>query len=240
MAKGVMAAAMTLIVAAAAAAEAPLLRKCTVEAEMIVAPDVQYRTHSAFSPRNPSSSKWLMLKIEYTPDVAKTYVPEYRLRKGGPGVFFPGWIDDVKLETRAVFETGIVYRGRSVNGLFTGETVLAAVKRDGRRHLALMFVPARLLDRYCVPGFGVRTVHKNAFRVEVTLSAAGKVLGRAYCNVPGNTVNDKTAEFEKLVKAVPASLNLPNTILSRSRSPWALLAPDNFDWEKEASGENRR
>ena len=151
MAKGVMAAAMTLIVAAAAAAEAPLLRKCTVEAEMIVAPDVQYRTHSAFSPRNPSSSKWLMLKIEYTPDVAKTYVPEYRLRKGGPGVFFPGWIDDVKLETRAVFETGIVYRGRSVNGLFTGETVLAAVKRDGRYVAAVevsdgMVVQARSAD----------------------------------------------------------------------------------------------
>lgn len=212
------------------------IRKMSVEAEMISAPDVTYRYHTAFSPKSPSTSKWLMLRIEYTPDVSKTFIPEYRLRKAGASVFFPGWLDDVRLDVRVLFETGMVYRNRPVVGLLTGSTLFASVKRDGTTHLAVMFVPARMLDRYCVPGFGVRGVKKSAFRVEAVMSAAGKELARAYCNVSGNGSDEKKVAFEKLVKTAPEALVFKDSVLPRARSPWALLAPDNFDLEKDEAG----
>lgn len=221
---------------ALSAAEEPVIRKMTVEADMTAPPDVSYRNHSAFSPKNPSTSKWLMLKIEYTPELSRNFVPEYRLRKGGPAVTFPGWLDDVKLQARVLFETGILTKGgKPVLGLFTGDTVFQSIKRDGSKHLALMFVPARLLDRYCVPGG--RNVGKNFFHVEVMMSAKGKVLASAYCNVPGTTPAEKKQSFDQMLKGVPKQLDIRDAVLSRARSPWALLAPDNFDWEDNRKSE---
>ena len=79
MLKGLMTVAAAAVFAAVFAADSPMIRKLTLEAEMIAAPDVQYRSQNAFLPKLPSASKWLMFKIDYTPDVAKTFIPEYRL-----------------------------------------------------------------------------------------------------------------------------------------------------------------
>ena len=231
---------LTVTVGAAFAAGTDLqeIRKLSVEAELIAPPDVQYRDRNAFSPKSPSSSKWLMLKIEYTPDVSKNFVPDYRMRKGGPSIVFPGWMDNVRLDVRVLFETGILYHNLPVMGLMTGSTVFASVKRDGATHLALMFVPARMLDRYCVPGFGTRGVRKGAFRVEAVMSVGGREI-RAFCNVSGNGAEEKQAAFEKMAKNIPEALTFKDAVLPRSRSPWALLAPDNFDLEKDEAGVRR-
>ena len=96
-----------------------------------------------------------------------------------------------------------------------------------------MFVPAKLLDRYCVPGN--RGIAKKNFQVEVTFSRGGKVIGQAYCNVPGSSVSAQKGKFEREVKRVPESLILQDAVIPRARSPWALLTPDNYDLEKDVN-----
>ncbi len=215
-------------------AEEAMIRKMSVDVEMTAAPDVNYRSHGAFAPKNPSTSKWLMVKVDYTPDLHKNFVPTYRRRKAGPGVFFPGWLDDVKIDVEVIFETGINYNGKPIRGIFTGSTVLWSVKRDGKTHLALFFVPAKLLDRYCLPGAaGGRSVNKSSFHVRAEMSAGGSVLANAFYNVSGATPDERTKNFQTMEKGVPQELKFAKTVLPRSKSPWALLAPDNFDLEKE-------
>ncbi len=214
-------------------ADEDMIRKMSVSAEMSVAPDVNYRSHSVFSPKNPSVSKWLMVKIDYVPDLQKNFIPAYRRRQGSTGIFFPGWLDDVTLNVKVVFETGVNYNGKPIRGVFTGSTELWSVKRDGKTHLALFFVPARLLDRYCVPGAGGRTVNKSSFHIRAEMSYKGGVLARAYSNVIGASPEEKERNFVNMENSVPQNLKFINAVLPRSRSPWALLAPDNFDLEKE-------
>ena len=211
------------------------LRKVSVNVELTNPPEVNYKSHSAFAPKTPSVSKYLMLRIEYTPESEKEVIPSYRLRKGGTGfVVYRGWLDDVDLSVKVMFHTGVLDRKRaSVCGLFTGKTRFWTIKKDGLRHLALMFVPAKLLDRYCIPGN--RGIAKKNFQVEVTFSRGGKVIGQAYCNVPGSSVSAQKMKFEREVKRVPESLILQDAVIPRSRSPWALLTPDNYDLEKDVN-----
>ena len=220
------------------AAETPVLRKVSIEPEMVKAPDVTYRNQNAFTPKLASTNDWLMLKIEFTPENVKVAVPDYRVRKGAATIVFHGWLDQVKVRTTVLFETGIVYRGKPVFGRLTGGTELLSVKRDGHRHLVAMFVPARVLDRYCIQSAAGRPVNRNAFRCEVEISCGGKIIGQAYSNVSGATLEEKKSAFAQLAAGVPRELDLPDMILSRSRSPWAMLAPDNYDLEldKDAGG----
>ncbi len=211
-----------------------VIRKMSVDAVMTAAPDINYRSHNAFATKNLSASKWVMIKVDFTPDTYKNFVPSYKRRKAGPAIVFPGWLDDVKIDVQVVFETGINSNGKPVCGIFTGSTVLWSVRRDGKSHLVLFFIPARLIDRYCVPGSpGGRGVNKSAFYVQAKMSCGGSVLATAYGNVSGASPEEKETNFRNLVSMIPQELKFPNALLPRSKSPWALLAPDNFDLEKE-------
>ena len=220
----------------AVAAEDPWIRKLSVDVEIASIPEVQFRSVSSIFPsKNPIPAKWLMVKVEYTPDTVSSFAPKYRPRKGGGSVEYPGWLADVKLEIRVLADIGIVGRDKyPIRALFTGSTTLALVKRDGGVHMAAMFLPARLLERYCAPGLGARGgIRKNCFQVEAVMSVAGRVLARGYSHVPGNGPEEKLTAFEKSAKRVLPDLILENSLLPRSRSPWALMAPDRFDLEKE-------
>ena len=74
-------------------------------------------------------------------------------------------------------------------------------------------------------------MNKNSFRVKAEMFYGGRELATAYRNVPGKNDTARGEEFEKLLNSVPKELRLPETVLPRSRSPWALLAPDNYDLE---------
>lgn len=215
------------------------LRKVSVKVDWTNPPEVNYKSHSSFSPKTPSVNKYLMVLVGYTPEPEKDFIPSYRLRKGGKGfVVYRGWLDDVDMSVRVLFHTGVLdSKGVSVRGLFTGKTRFWTIKKDGSHHLALMFVPAKLLDRYCAPGN--RAANLKNFQVEVTFSRGGKVIGRAYCHVPGKSTAAQQMTFEKEVKLVPESLILHGAVVPRSRSPWALLTPDNYDLEKDVNESKR-
>ena len=65
------------------------------------------------------------------------------------------------------------------------------------------------------------------------MSAGGSVLASAFYNVSGSTPDERMKNFQTMEKSVPQELKFAKTVLPRSKSPWALLAPDNFDLEKE-------
>ena len=67
-------------VTALAADDMPI-KKMSVEAVITSAPDVAYRHHNAFAPKNPSISKWLMIKVKYTMDQCRDFTPDVRVRK---------------------------------------------------------------------------------------------------------------------------------------------------------------
>jgi len=223
-------------VTALAADDMPI-KKMSVEAVMTSAPDVAYRHHNAFAPKNPSISKWLMIKVKYTMDQCRDFTPDVRVRKkSGTEVLFPGWLDDVELVVQVVFDTGVTVKNIPVRVLFTGKSVFHSIKRNGKEHLAVMFVPAKVLDRYCSYWGGTAKSTKKSFQVKAEMFVGGRSLAMAFSgNVSGKSESSKDKEFENLLKLIPKQLKLENSVLPRSRSPWALLSPDDYDWEVDKS-----
>ena len=205
---------------------------------MTAAPDVAYRNHNTFSPKNPSANKWLMVKVKYTLDICSDFTPQVSSRKNtGMRVSFPGWLDNAELKVWAVFDTGSKVKDEPVWVLFTGKTVFHSIKRNGKEHLAVMFLPAKMLDRYCSHwGGGATKAAKTSFLLKAEMFHHGKSLKVAFSsNVPGKNNEGREVEFERILTGVSKQLMFENSLLPRSRSPWALLAPDDYDLEVEKS-----
>jgi hypothetical protein len=204
------------------------IKDLKLQLELTHAPDISYHNYKAFAPETPSVNKWVMLRVEFVPE--RKRVSEYVSVKNVK-VSVPAWADDVKLDAKVLFDTGMV-RGGKKYVLFTGKTVSWSIRQDGERHLALMFIPAKQIDRYFVPVSGSK-VSAKSFKAVVEMSAGGKVLKRAFYDVIGGTDAVRMRNFDKLAAQSP---KIADAVISRSRSPWALLAPDNFDLEKDANG----
>lgn len=213
------------------------VKKMSVEAVMTAVPDVAYRNHSAFTPKNPSVNKWLMIKVKYTMDSCSSFTPEVKYsRQSGVAVSFPGWLENVELRVQVIFDTGVSVKSVPVRVLFTGSSVFHSIKRNGKEHLAVMFVPAKVLDRYCSHWGGAAKVSKGMFSVKAEMFVGGRALATAFSsNIPGKSESGKDTGFEKMLKLIPKQLSLDNAVLPRSRSPWALLSPDDYDWEVDKS-----
>lgn len=211
-------------------ADNDLIRRVEVSAELVVPPQVDHKNGNVLSPKVDSVNRWVMVKIEFT---AKKRNGSPKLEKDGKSwrMSFDGFMDDVKMDVRVLFDTKFRIDDEILYCLYTGRTEFFTVRSDGKRHLALMFVPAKLIDRYSLSadGASIRKAVKNDFMVEVVFSQYGKVLARGYSNISGQR------DFEQKCRSVSENFIIEDGVFPRLRTPWALLGADNFDVEKDLS-----
>jgi hypothetical protein len=112
--------------------------------------------------------------------------------------------------------------------MFTGGVGFHTVQRDGKRHLVLLFIPAKLIDRCSqYPNGNIRKVAKGDFLVEAVFSVNGRELSKDYWGAGGRR------GFAEALNMVPENMVYPGWVFPRSQTPWALVGADNFDLEKE-------
>lgn len=190
------------------------------------APRVDYKKSVSFAPRVEPRNQWIVIRVEFETDKDSS-APFMEGGKRGR-VFFGGSIDDVELSIRVLMDTPVKRNQRIIRILFTGTTEFYSVRCDGKKHLAVMFIPAKMIDRYAVSSDGnVKRMSKNEFAVEAVMSRSGKVLARGYKNAKG------IKDFEDMVREVPENLKIVGGVFPRSRTPWAWVDFDGFDLEKE-------
>jgi hypothetical protein len=99
-----------------------------------------------------------------------------------------------------------------------------------------MYLPAVLIDRYCIKQKvgGVGKAVLKDFHIEAEFFYNGSVIGSGYYNVDGNNLQARR-KFRAMLNSVPKKMVLNNSVLSNRNSPWALLNPDSLDLEKPAS-----
>ena len=192
------------------------------------APVVEYRSGKEISLKKVSENRWLMIKIGFSMKNAGVEAkPQLKRGIRGYTLSMGGFVDDLQLDIRVLQNTGMAVSGKPLWGMFTGRTRFYTIRMDGKQHLALMFVPGKLIDRFsCSAVGGIRKVSKDDFRVEVILSAGGRELYRKYRGVSG------IKEFEELCKMVPENMVMTDGVFPRSRTPWAYLGSDNLDLER--------
>ena len=219
--------AVLLSVSFSHAAEVKLINeRLDVDLQLADAPKIEFRKGTSFSPRVDSVNHWLLVKVEFT---VKKSLSAPKMEPGKRGrVFFGGSLDDVEVRVRVLMDTHFTRDQKSVYCLYVGKTEFYSVKCDGKKHLAVMFVPAKLIDRYSLMHDGqTRKLSKKDFMAEAVISRGGRILARGYCNVPG------AKAFENAVLQVPENLRIVGGVFPRSRTPWALIGFDGFDLEKE-------
>ena len=190
------------------------------------APQIEYKKGGIAVPRADSVNHWLIIKVGFTVKKSNAVPVVSAGRK--PNVFLNGVVDDVELGIRVLLNTPLKLDNKNIHCLFSGRTEFYSLRRDGKKHQAVMFVPAKLLDRCNVGGDGgVRQASKKDFVAEAVISKAGKVLARGYCNISGKKA------FENMMLEVPENLRIVGGVFPRSRTPWAWVDFDRFDLEKE-------
>ena len=210
------------------------VKDVSVGIEFVNVPEFESRVHKVFSAKSSSSSKWLMIRVEYTPE--RQRISEYDLSNSKKSYsnnslrkknLFYAWADDVQLDVKVLMETGYQLKNRE-KVLFSGKTVFWSVRCDGEKHVALMFVPAKMIDRYFAPIKFPKLGERN-FEVVAELSAAGKSLAKGFYGVSGNSPAVQMRNFDR---NAAKSIKVSGGVVSRARSPWMVFAPDNFDLEK--------
>ena len=159
------------------------------------------------------------------------------------------WIDDVTMNIRAVFNGQSDGRAQPI--LFTGTSEFWTIPLDNRKHIATMFVPPQILDRYLRPMAVNRTSFslvidgaffprgsgaeaRNKQNTILFKDRAGTVIGTGYYGQRGMSDKDYAEYFSKLNAG--AALTIPGAILPRNLTPWAYLDIDDFDFLKPAGG----
>lgn len=208
------------------AAEVGRIDKLDVDLQLADAPKIEFKRGASFSPRVDPVNRWLLVKVEFT--VKKSLAaPTMEAGKRGR-VFFGGSLDDVELQVRVLMDTHFKRDKNVVYCLYTGRTEFYTIRCDGKKHLAVMFVPAKLIDRYSFMTDGqTRRMSKKDFKAEAVISRSGRVLARGYCNISG------VKAFANASAQVPENLRIVGGVFPRSRTPWALIDFDGFDLEKE-------
>ncbi|OGV49583.1 MAG: hypothetical protein A2X49_06370 [Lentisphaerae bacterium GWF2_52_8] len=163
-----------------------------------------------------ADSRWMLITVTY---LAET--------KGSSGKSSnPDWIDNLTLK----FETLLpaIYQGKDVYSLMSGKVVLWAVPGDGERHKEVGFIPPQVLKRYARPGMKFSST--EAKNIEARVSFYNKdqqLLGRAYATRKG-AEKEAAARFSRAETELGV-LKLEDVILSRDKTPWAVVDFDFYD-----------
>jgi hypothetical protein len=200
-----------------------------VDVDLILenAPKVTYRRVSDIPVKTGSVNRWLVIRIWYEPEKVNPERPVLRKGRGGYDLQMNGFVDDLGVRVTVLQDTGLLADGKPLYCKYTGETAFYTVRRDGKKHLVMMFIPGKLLDRFSRSANGaVRSVSKNDFKAEIIFTVDGKNAARAYYG--GNA---KT--FSEALSMVPVNMVFERGVFPRLRTPWALFEADEFDLEKE-------
>ena len=225
---GKIALAAVMLAAFQLSAAKKLISSVDVDVVFSELPEIEFRKAVVPTVKNSSVNRWLMIKIEYTMDREVVKAPELRKERGKYYLKLDGFADDLKLRVRVLQDTGLKTSGKSIYGLYTGETAFYNVRLDGKKHQALMFVPGWFIDRYSrSPNGQVRTAAKNDFIVEAVFSSGGRDIAREYYGISG------AKDFAGALSRVPENMVFSGGVLPRSRTPWAVLNADRFDVENE-------
>ncbi len=156
----------------------------------------------------PSSSitqynKWAMIQAEFYPKLDSVR---------------EAWIDDPIMVTTVAI--------RSENGtsgiLLTGKTNFQTIRLDGKKHIAVMFVPGKILDRYLPTA--MNTVSSSGIEAKVEFTdRANKVIGSGFSSTE--------KRFDDLAGQNPKTIE--NVVLPLNKSPWGYGGTDDFDLIKE-------
>ena len=200
-----------------------------IDVLLVDPPVVEYKSGRELSPKTVAENRWLMIKVEYSVRDGGTNIKPQLMRSAGRYTLARGgFVDDLQFGIRVLQNTGISIAGKPLWGMYTGRTAFYTVRMDGKKHLLLMFIPGKLIDRYsCSASGGIRKVSKDDFKVEVRFSVGGRECFRKYRGVAGNK------EFDELTEMVPVNMIVPGGVFTRSRTPWAFLGADNFDVETD-------
>ena len=189
------------------------------------------------------NKRWLAVNVSFLPGVAPKGTSGSKDADNAKGIQgVPGrWLDDVTMRVCVAFPLEHK-RGTAVFGLFEGHTLFWSVRLDGKRHLAQMFIPPQLLDRYAAPtgpsGIRELALPLADYRVMVEFTdSSGALLGRSF-SVSGKT--SVSSSFFKKIKETPGALVVPNAVLPRNKTPWALHVPSTFDYIKDDRTEGQK
>lgn len=236
-----------------------IFENVSVTPEFFDAPSVRYNgVPMNFAPKVKYNNKWLVLRIKYRTPMEKALPKRAAVRSNGPRIAVNTWLDDVNLSVRVLMNTGVRRNSKPVYVMFTGNCTYWTVRMDGKEHVALMFVPAILLDRYTMghswrPSAvksnrsaridGVSSSGKvvaRDFIVEAVFTSQGQELGRAYYNTG---VKGKLAAQSRYFNAQVANVSVERSVaggvISREKSPWALYETGNFEIEKSVDVDNK-
>jgi len=186
------------------------------------------------------NKRWLAVNVSFLPGIAAKGTSVSKSAENVKGIQgIPGrWLDNVTMRVYVAFPVEHHQRrAAGVYGLFEGKTVFWTVRLDGRRHIAQMFIPPQLLDRYAASSgaAGGRDVAlpQTDYLVMVEFSdSEGNLLGRSF-SVSGKT--PLTASFFDTVRKAPGAVVVPGALLPRNKTPWATYVPTTFDYIRDDS-----
>ena len=108
---------------------------------------------------------------------------------------------------------------------------------DGRRHVAQMFIPPQLVERYAAVTSNGRkeiALAPGDFKVMVEFTTAdGKPLGRTCSQAVMGKGNNPYAFFANLLNA-PSTVLIKGAVIPKNKSPWAWHMPATFDYIKDS------
>ncbi len=191
-----------------------------VQLKVLPAPVVEFRSKTSLhgNVSNKANREWIAIIVSFVPGVGK---------KGHVKALRGGWVDDVTLDVAVEVPMDGSGGRQKTAGLFTGSCKFWSIPLDGKPHTALMFIAPQLLDRYLPLNGGKYT--EKLFRAQAIFRASdGAELGSAYFNF-----NDTPKKQALYFATLASETVIKDAVFPREKTPWALIAPGNYDLVKE-------
>ena len=198
--------------------------KVDLQLEKPPVPTVNKLSHNP-SGRVVADPQWLGVRVYYYPQGPRNNSQNQQT-----------YLDDVRMQINLTFPLG---RGDTDRlGMFKGGQTLWTVYCNGKSHMAMMFIPPQLLQRYVYMLDGDTGVHvpvRADLKAEVIFfDRSDRELGRGYCGVSG-TASKQEENFAQLERRVLPACVIDGAFVERTATPWSCLAPDQFDFVKPAA-----
>ena len=240
----------TLFALEAAGVGNAVFERVHIKVSLIEPAEVRYNASLPLNMgRRQPENRWVMIAVEYTPKAKNVTYGKRRDKSDAFQRHQQSWLDHVDLRLRVIFDS-IGSDGKQEKVMLDGITSFWTVKLDDTKHVAVMFIPAYLIDRHYVQiprssktqrgrkanvsGFVARKIKESDLVVEAVFTADGEELASAYCNAGVSNLVKAKNNFERMVGQVPGHLYFKGAVLSKGKSPWAFYNINHFDPEKTA------
>jgi hypothetical protein len=178
------------------------------------------------TPEMNDRNRWVVLETYFVPSAAFTRT---------------GWFDDVTMEGTAILRSDAqAAEGDSRNPkearyiVLTGKTRFFTIPADDKRHLGVLMIPPKLMNRYYVRG--VPFTAKMFVAAKIQFYGKGRVLlGENYWEYPRGTPRSEKdflrlrKMFDEFDKNYTDIIRLNGGLYSKEKTPWALFNFDFYD-----------